>query len=186
MNKYAIKLIDRKQSCYRPNYALSLVKLKTIKTYIEIYLKTRFIQPSKFLASALILFNKKTDGNFYLCVDYQSLNNLTIKNQYPLSLIGKVLDKLDHTKRFIQLNLISTYHKIRIREGDKQKTVFQTRYSYFKYQIIFFGFFNMPDNFQDYINKILIEKFDDFVILYLDNILIYIKDLGQPYIGVIC
>ena len=75
---------------------------------------------------------------------------------------------------------------MRIREGDKWKTVFLTRYGYYKYQIMFFSLSNASAIFQRYINKILVEKFDIFVIVYLDDILIYTKDPGQPYVEVVC
>ena len=91
MNEHVIKLIDGKQPLYGPIYALSLVELETLKAYIETYLKTGFIQPSKSLAGILILFDKKPDSSFWLCVNYRGLNKLTIKNRYPLPLIGKVL-----------------------------------------------------------------------------------------------
>lgn len=94
MNEYTIKLIDGKQSFYRSIYTLSPIELKTLKTYIKTYLKTHFIQLSKFPANASILFDKKLDKSFCLCVNYWDLNNLTIKNQYSLSLINKVLDLL--------------------------------------------------------------------------------------------
>ncbi len=80
MNEYAIELIEGKQPPYRPIYALSPSELETLKAYIETHLKTEFIRPSKSFVSTLILFNKEPDGCLRLCVDYQSLNNLTIKN----------------------------------------------------------------------------------------------------------
>lgn len=79
-NKYAIQLIEEKQPSYGSIYTLSLVELETLKVYIETYLKTRFIRPSKSLASTLILYNKKPDSYFCLCVNYQKLNNMIIKN----------------------------------------------------------------------------------------------------------
>ncbi len=95
------------------------MELETLKTYIEIYLKTGFIWPSKSLAGALIFFDKKPDGRLRLCVDYWGLNNLIMKNQYPLLLIGEALDHLGQAKRFTQLDLTSAYHRMRIREGDE-------------------------------------------------------------------
>ena len=89
LNEYTIDLEDGKQPCYRPIYSLGLVELETLKTYIKTYLKTGFIWRSKFPTSASILFDKKSDSSFRLCVDYLGLNNLTIKNQYPLPLIGE-------------------------------------------------------------------------------------------------
>ena len=101
INEYAIELVEKKQLLYRLIYTFSLVELETLKTYIENHLKTGFIWLSKSLASASIFFNKNPGSNFYLCMDYQSLNNLIIKNWYFFPLIGKALDCLSRVKRFI-------------------------------------------------------------------------------------
>ena len=93
-NELAIDLEDGKQPPYRPIYSLGLVELESLKTYIKTHLKTGFIRPSKSLAGTPILFDKKPNGSLRLCVDYQGLNNLTIKNRYPLLLIGKSFDQL--------------------------------------------------------------------------------------------
>ncbi len=100
IKEHAIGLIKRKQPPYGPIFALNLVELETLKAYIETHLKTGFIWPSKSLAGVPILFDKKLDGSLRLCVDYCSFNNLTIKNQYPLPLIGEALDRLNWAKRF--------------------------------------------------------------------------------------
>ncbi len=123
------------------------MELETLKIYIESHLKTGFIQPSKSPAKALIFFNKKPDGSPHLCVDYQGLNNLTIKNRYPLSLIDEALDRLSWAKQFTQLDLTSAYHQMRIQEGDKWKIAFCTRYRHFKYQVMSFGLSKTPASF---------------------------------------
>ena len=110
LNKHAIKLEEGKQPPYGPIYSLGPVELETLKTYIETHLKTGFIQPSKSPAGAPSLFDKKPDGSLRLCVDYRGLNNLTIKNRYPLPPIGKSLDRLGRAKRFTQLDLTSAYY----------------------------------------------------------------------------
>ena len=156
--------------------------METLKTYIKTNLANGFIRLSKSPAGAPILFDKKPDGSLRLCVDYRGLNNITIKNQYPLPLIGESLDRLGRAKRFTQLDLTNAYHRMRIREGDEWKTAFRTRYGHFEYQVMPFGLSNAPATFQGYVNKILAEKLDIFVIVYLDDILIYIKDLGQPHV----
>ena len=94
LNEHAIDMEDGKQPPYGPIYSLGPMELETLKTYIETHLKTGFIRPSKSPAGAPILFDKKPDGSLRLCVDYRGLNNLTIKNQYPLPLIGESLDRL--------------------------------------------------------------------------------------------
>ncbi len=100
INEHVIELVEGKQSPYGPIYSLSLVELETLKTYIETHLKTGFIRPSKSHTGSPILFDKKIDGSFCLCLDYQGLNNLTIKNWYPLPQIGESLDRLSRAKRF--------------------------------------------------------------------------------------
>ncbi len=95
------------------------MELETLKAYIETHLKTGFIRPSKSPTGTPIFFDKNPDGNLRLCVDYQGLKNLTIKNWYPLPLIGEALDCLGRAKQFTQLDFTSAYHQIRIREGDK-------------------------------------------------------------------
>ena len=126
LNEYAINLEDGKQPPYGPIYSLGPVELETLETYIKTHLKTGFIRLSKSPVGAPILFNKKLDGSLHLCVDYWGLNNLTIKNQYPLPLIGKSLDRLGWAKSFTQLDLTSTYHQMRIKKSDEWKTAFQT------------------------------------------------------------
>ena len=119
INKHAIELEDDNQLPYGPIYSLGSVKLKTLKTNIETNLANGFIQSLKFLAGAPILFVCKPNGSLRLCVDYRSLNNLTIKNRYPLLLIGESLNWLGQAKRFTQLDLTSAYHRMRIKEGNK-------------------------------------------------------------------
>ena len=176
LNKHAIDLEDGKQPLYGPIYSLGLVEFETLKIYINTHLKTGFIQTSKFLAGVPILFDKKPNGGLRLYIDYQGLNNLTIKNRYPLSLIEESLNRLGQAKKFTQLDLTSAYYQMRIKEGDEWKTAFQTRYDHFKYQVMPFGLFNALTSFQGYINKILVEKLDIFVIVYLNDILIYIEN----------
>ena len=147
LNEHAIDLEDGKQPPYGPIYSLSPVELETLKIYIKTHLKTGFIWPSKSPAGAPILFNKKPNGSLRLCVDYQGLNNLTIKNRYPLPLIGELLDRLGRAKRFTQLDLTSAYHRMRIKEGDEWKMAFQTRYGHFEYQVMPFGLSNAPASF---------------------------------------
>ena len=119
INDHAIKLVDNQLPPYGPIYSLGPVELETLKIYIETNLKNSFIRPSKSPAEALILFDKKPDGSLRLCVDYRGFNNLTIKNQYPLLLVGESLDWLRQARQFIQLDFTSVYHRMRIRKRDK-------------------------------------------------------------------
>ena len=132
-NEHAIKLKEGKQLPYGPIYSLGPVKLKTLKIYIETNLTNSFIWASQSLVGAPILLVRKPNGSLCLCVNYQGLNNLTIKNWYLLLLIGKFLDWLARAKQFTQLNPTSAYHQIRIKDGNKWKTAFQTWYGHFEY-----------------------------------------------------
>ena len=181
INDNVIELVDGQQPPYGPIYSLEPVKLETLKAYIETNLANDFIRLSKSPASAPILFDQKSNGFLRFCVDYQGLNNLTIKNRYQLPLIGELLDRLGRAKQFTQLELTSAYYWMRIREGDEWKTAFRTQYTYFKYQVMLFGQINAPASFQEYINKIFAEKLDIFVIVYLDSMLIYIEDNGDGH-----
>ena len=119
INNHAIELEDSKWPSYGPIYSLRPVKLETLKAYIKTNLANSFIRPSKSPAGAPIFFDCNPNGSLCLCVNYCSLNNLTIKNQYPLLLIGELLDRLDRAKQFTQLDLTNVYYWIRICEGDK-------------------------------------------------------------------
>ena len=185
INEHAIKLEEGKQLFFESIYSLGPVELETLKTYIETDLANGFIRLFKSPAEAPILFDGKPDESLRFYVDYWGLNSLTIKNRYPLPLIGKSLDRLGRAKQFTQLDLTNAYHWMRICEGDEWKTAFRTRYGYFEYQVILFGLSNAPATFQEYINKILAEKLNIFVVVYLDNILIYTKDFGQPHVKVV-
>ena len=98
------------------------MELETLKIYIKTNLANGFIRPSKSPAGALILFDKKPDGSFRLCVNYRGFNNIIIKNRYPLLLVSESLDCLSHAKQFTKLDLTSAYHQMRIKEGDEWKT----------------------------------------------------------------
>ena len=185
INDHAIELVDGQQPPYGTIYSLKPMELETLKTYIETNLANGFIRPFKSPAGAPILFGRKSDGSLRLCVDYRDLNNFIIKNWYPLPLIGELLDRLGRTRQFTQFDLTSTYHQIRIRKKNEWKTTFRTWYSHFKYQVMFFDLMNAPTSFQGYINKIFAEKLDIFVIVYLDDILIYIDDDGDRHVSAV-
>ncbi len=118
------------------------MELETLKAYIKNNLASSFIRPSKSPARAPILFNKKPDGSLRLYIDYQGLNNLVIKNQYPLPLVDESLDRLGWARYFTQFNLTSVYYQMRIREDDEWKMVFKTRYGHIKYQVMPFALTN--------------------------------------------
>ena len=114
INNHTIKLVNSQQPPYKLIYNLGPVKLETLKTYIETNLANGFIRPSKSPANPLIMFDRKSDGSFQLCINYQALNKLMIKNWYLLSMIKKSLDRLERAKQFTKLDLTNAYYQMRI------------------------------------------------------------------------
>ena len=171
----AIEVEDGKQPPYGPLYPLSPAELEVLRQYLQENLEKGFIRPSKSPAGAPILFVPKKDGGLRLCVDYRGLNAVTVKNRYPLPLIGEIMDRVNGAKWFSKIDLKDAYHKIRIQPGDEWKTAFRTRYGHFEYMVMPFGLTNAPATFQGYINQALRGLVDDFCIVYLDDILIFSK-----------
>ncbi len=132
INDHVIKLVDDWQPSYGLIYSLGPMELEILKAYIKNNLANGFIRSSKSAARALILFDKKPDGSLKLCINYQGLNNLTIKIWYLLSLVGESLDRLGWVWCFTQLDLINAYNQMRIREDDEWKTAFSHRYGHFE------------------------------------------------------
>ena len=119
INEHIIKLEEGKQPLFGSIYNLGPVELKTLKTYIKINLANGFIRPFKSPTRAPILFDRKPDRNFHLCIDYWGLNNLIIKNQYLLPLISESLNQYGWAKQFTQLDLTNAYYQMKICEGNK-------------------------------------------------------------------
>ena len=161
---------------FGPIYSLSQPELQALKLYIEENLNKGFIRHSKSPAGAPILFVKKKDGSLRLCVDYRGLNKVTIRNRYPLPLIGQLLDQLAEAMVFTKIDLRGAYNLVRIRAGDEWKTAFRTRYGHFEYSVMPFGLTNAPGVFQHMMNDIFREYLDQFVVIYLDDVLIFSKN----------
>nr|KYP49119.1 Transposon Ty3-G Gag-Pol polyprotein [Cajanus cajan] len=134
---------------------------------------SQLVRPSVSSWGAPVLLVKKKDGGSRLCVDYRQLNKLTIKNKYPLPRIDDLMDQLKGASVFSEINLRSSYNQIRVKEGDIPKTAFRTRYDHYEYVVIPFGVTNAPAVFMDYMNRIFRPFLDKFVVVFIDDILIY-------------
>jgi hypothetical protein len=108
-----------------------------------------------------------------MCVDYHSLNVITIKNKYPLPRIDDLLDQLQKAKYFSKIDLRSGYHQMKIRPKDIAKTTFVTRYVQYEFMVVFFGLTNAPTYFMNMMNKVYMEELDKLVVVFIDDILIY-------------
>lgn len=172
-----IPLEEGKNPPFGPIYNLSEKELEALCEYLDENLKKGFIRLSKSPAGAPILFVKKKDGSLRMCIDYWGINKITIKNRYPLPLITELLDRLKSAKAFAKIDLWGAYNLLRIKAGEEWKTAFCTRYGHFEYLVMPFGLTNAPASFQHLMNHNFHNLLDIFVIIYLDNILIYSPDL---------
>ncbi|GJW60589.1 putative reverse transcriptase domain-containing protein [Tanacetum coccineum] len=135
-----------------------------------------FIRPSSSPWGAPVLFIKNTDGSFRICIDYQELNKLIVKNRYPLPRIGDLFNQLQGSSVYSKIDLRSGYHQLRVREEDILKTAFKTRYGHYELQVMPFGLTNALAVFMDLVNQVCKPYLDKFVIVFIDDILIYSKN----------
>jgi len=156
-------------------YRMSLTELAEIKKQLEELLDKQFVRPSVSLWGAPVLLVKKKDGTMRLCVDYRQLNKVMIKNKYPLPRIDDLMDQLVGACVFSKIDLRSGYHQIRVKSEDIPKTIFRTRYGHYEYLVMPFGVTNSPGVFMDYTNRVFHPYLDSFVVVFIDDILVYSK-----------
>ncbi|KAL0550001.1 hypothetical protein IC582_014497 [Cucumis melo] len=150
-------------------------ELKELKVQLQELLDKGFIRPSVSLWGAPVLFVKKKDGSMRLCIDYRELNKVTVKNRYPLPRIDDLFDQLQGATVFSKIDLRSGYHQLRIKDEDVPKTAFRSRYGHYEFIVMSFGLTNAPAVFMDLMNRVFREFLDTFVIVFIDDILIYSK-----------
>ncbi|GJT60205.1 putative reverse transcriptase domain-containing protein [Tanacetum coccineum] len=156
-------------------YRLAPSEMQELSEQLQELQDKGFIRPSHSPWGAPVLFVKKKDGSFRMCIDYHELNKLTIKNRYLLPRIDDLFDQLQGARYFSKIDLRSGYHQLRVHDDDISKTAFRTRYGHFEFTVMPFGLTNAPAFFMDLMNQVCKPYLDKFVIVFIDDILIYSK-----------
>ena len=172
---HVIKLTPEASPQFRPIYRLSPLEMEELKKQITKLLEQGFIQPSSSPWGAPILFVAKADGSLRMCTDYRALNKVTQKDRYPLPRIDDLFDQLQGAKHFSSLDLQQGYYQVRISDEDAPKTAFRTPLGHFQWRVLNFGLTNAPATFMRLMNAVLAPFIGKFVLVYLDDILIYSK-----------
>nr|GEY27297.1 putative reverse transcriptase domain-containing protein [Tanacetum cinerariifolium] len=174
--EFCIDLIPGATPVARVPYRLAPSELKDLSEQLKELSEKGFIRPSSSPWGAPVLFIKKKDGSFRMCIDYRELNKLTIKNKYPLPRIDDLFDQLQVSSVYSKIDLRSGYHQLCIREEDIPITTFRTWYGHYEFQVMPFGLTNTPAVFMDLMNRVCKLYLDKFMIVFIDDILIYSKN----------
>jgi hypothetical protein len=172
---FSINLMPGAAPVSKPPYRMSTPELKELQMKLEELLKKGYICPSVSPWGDPVLFIKKKYGTLRLCIDFQQLNKVTIKNKYPLPRIDDLFDQLKDEKIFSKIDIKSGYHQVRIKEENISKTSFRTRHGHYEFTVVPFGLSNAPTFFMCLMNSVFQEYLDKFVIVFLDEILVYSK-----------
>ncbi|TYK11701.1 ty3-gypsy retrotransposon protein [Cucumis melo var. makuwa] len=173
--KFAIELEPGTAPISRASYRMAPTELKELKVQLQKLLDKGFIRPSVLPWGAPVLFVKKKDGSMRLCIDYRELNKVTVKNRYSLPRIDDLFDQLQGATVFSKIELRSGYHQLRITDSDIPKNAFHSRYGHYEFIVMSFGLTNAPAVFMDLMNRVFKDFLDMFVIVFIDDILIYSK-----------
>ncbi|GJY22329.1 reverse transcriptase domain-containing protein [Tanacetum coccineum] len=171
--EFHIELIPGAAPVARAPYRLAPAEMKELAEQLKELSDKGFIRPSSSPWGAPILFVKKKDGSFQMCIDYRELNKLTVKNRYPLPRIDDLFDQLQGSNIYSKIELRSGYHQLRVREENIPKIAFRTRYEHNEFRVMPFGLTNALAVFMDLMNRVCKPYLDKFVIVFIDDILIY-------------
>jgi hypothetical protein len=160
-------------------YNMSPVEMKELKIQLQGLLDKGYICPSTSPWGCSALFLEKKDKELRLCVGYRPLNAVTIKNKYPLPHIDILFDQLAGAQEFSKIDLRTGYHQIKIHVEDIPKTAFTTRYGLYEYLVMSFGLMNVPAHFMYLMNSLFMPELDQFVVVFIDNILVYSKSMQE-------
>jgi hypothetical protein len=170
--EFVIELVPGTTPIFKRPYRMATNQLAELKEQLQELLDKGYIHPSASPWRAHVIFVPKKDGTQGMCVDYHSLNEVTIKNKYPLPKIDDLFDQLKGGCVFLKIDLRSGYHQLKIRATDIPKTTFITQYGLYEYTVMSFGLTNAPAYFMYLMNKVFMEYLDQFVVVFIDDILI--------------
>ena len=174
--EFAIDVVQGATPASITPYRMAPLELKELKLQLQELLEKGFICPSVSPWGAPVLFVKKKDCTLRLCVDYRQLNKMTVKNKYLLPRIDDLFDQLKGASVFSKIDLRSGYHHLRIKDTVVHKAAFKTRYGHYEFLVMPFGLTNAPTNFMDLMNRVFRPYVDQFVVVFIDDILVYSKD----------
>jgi hypothetical protein len=177
--EFLIELLPVTPPILKRPYRMPVNELVELKNQIAELQAKGFIRPSSSPWGAPVLFVKKNDGTQRMCADYRSLNEVTIKNKYPLPRIEDLFDQKKGASVFSKIDLRSGYHQLKIQESNIPKTAFCTRYGLYEYIVMSFGLTNAPAYFMYLMNKVFMEYLDRFVVVFIDDIQIFSKTMEE-------
>ena len=157
-------------------YRMAPTELKELKNQLQELLDKGIIRPSVSPWGASVLFVKKKDGTLRMCIDYRKINKMRVKNKYPLLRIEYLFNQLKGACVFSKIDLRLGYYQLRVKDEDVPKTAFRTRYGHYEFLVIPFGLTNSPAVYMDLMNRVLRPYLDQFVVVFIDDILVYSKD----------
>jgi hypothetical protein len=168
--EFVIDLLHGTAPISKQPYKMSVEELKELKKQLTELQEAGYIRLSSSPWGALVLFVQKKDGSHRMCVDYRSLNDVTMKNKYLLPHIEDLFNQMRDARVFSKIDLRSGYHQMKIRPSDIPKTVFSTRYGLYEFTVMSFGLTNAPTYFMNLMNKVFMEYLNRFVVVFIDNI----------------
>lgn len=176
---HTIRLEPGVQPPFKRQSRLTRAEEEEVKKQVTDLLAKGFIEPSNSPFGAPVLFVQKKDGTLRMCIDYRALNNITVRDRYPLPNIQDLIDKLHGSTVYSSLDLQQGYHQIRIKEEDVPKTAFLTPLGQFQFKVLCFGLTNAPATFQRVMNSIFGQYIGKFVLLYLDDVLVFSRNATE-------
>ncbi|GBG66327.1 hypothetical protein CBR_g58817 [Chara braunii] len=175
--EHSIQLVPDYRVHNQAPYRLSIPEAMELKCQLEELLRLGFIKPNNSPWGAPVLFARKADGTFRLCIDYRGLNRYTVKNNYPMPRADELFDRLAGNRFFTKIDLRSGYHQIRVATEDQPKTAFRSRFGHYEFTVMPFGLTNAPATFQTEMNDIFRDILEEYVLVYLYDILVYSRTL---------